>query len=88
MLMTKTEICANWPAALESVEEGSMLSGAIDFGFTKAALKELLALHKAGKYQDKIEELLVECNFISFCYCLMQENYDEAMEMEGLSEAD
>ena len=86
--MTKTESCTNWPAALESVEDGAMLSEAIGFGFTKDDLKELLALHKAGKYQSKIEELLVDCNFISFSCCLMQKNYDEAIEVEGLNDAD
>ena len=88
MLMTREEICADWAAALESAEDGSILSGAIGFGFTKADLRELLALHRAGRYQDKIEELLVECNFISFCYCLMQKEYEEAIEMEALNEAD
>lgn len=86
--MTKTEICTNWPAALEAVEEGSMLSDTIGFGFAKDDLKELLALHKAGKYQRKIEELLVDCNFISFACCLMKQEYDEAAETEGLNEAD
>lgn len=86
--MTKAEISANWAAALESVEEGSMLSSAIGFGFRKDDLKELLALHKAGKHQRKIEELLVDCNFISFGCCLMKKEYDDAIEMEGLNEAD
>ena len=86
--MTKTEIGTNWPAALESVEDGAMLSNAIGFGFSKDDLKELLALHKAGKYQSKIEELLVDCNFISFACCLMKQEYDEAAETEGLNEAD
>ncbi|SFA91678.1 hypothetical protein [Selenomonas ruminantium] len=86
--MTKTEVRTNWPAALESAKDVSMLSGAIGFGFTKDDLRELLALHKADKYRDKIEALLVECNFISFCCCLINKEYAKAIEMEELNEAD
>ena len=64
--MTTAEIRTNWAAALESNEDSSMLSASIGFGFTKDDLRELAALHQAGKYQEKIEALLVECNFISF----------------------
>ena len=86
--MAKTEIHTNWAETLESAEDISMLSAAIGFGFTKDDLRELVALHQAGKYQEKIEALLVECNFISFCCCLMNKEYAEAIEMEGLNEAD
>ena len=84
--MTTAEIRTNWAAALESNEDSSMLSAAIGFGFTKDDLRELAALHQAGKYQEKIESLLVECNFISFFCCLMNKEYAEAIEMEELNE--
>ncbi|BAL82930.1 hypothetical protein SELR_12220 [Selenomonas ruminantium subsp. lactilytica TAM6421] len=87
-MINKDEIQSNWGAALESVNDGAMLSSAIGYGFSKADLRELLALHQAGKYQQKIEELLVDCNFISFCCCLISHNYDEAIEVEGLNEPD
>lgn len=86
--MTKTKIHTNWAETLESAEDISMLCAAIGFGFTKDDLRELVALHQAGKYQEKIEALLVECNFISFCYCLMNKEYAEAIEMEELNEED
>ena len=86
--MTKTEGRTNWAAALESAEDSSTLSAAIGFGFTKDDLRELVALHQAGKYQEKIEALLVECNFISFCCCLMNKEYADAIEMEELNEED
>ena len=86
--MTKAGIRNKWAATFESAEDSSLLSAEIDFGFTKDDLRELIALHQAGKYQEKIEALLVECNFISFCYCLINKEYAEAMEMEGLNEKD
>ena len=87
-MMTKAENRTNWAAALESAKDSSTLSARIGFGFTKDDLRELVALHQAGKYQEKIEALLVECNFISFCCCLMNKEYAEAIEMEELNEAD
>lgn len=53
--MTKAEGRTNWAAALESAEDSSTLSARIGFGFTKDDLRELVALHQAGKYQEKLK---------------------------------
>ena len=59
------EIRSDWSAALASVEEGEELSMDIGWGFTDEDIKELARLHKARQYQEKIECLLVDCNFIT-----------------------
>ena len=59
------EIRSDWAAALASVDEGEQLSMAIGWGFTDEDIKELARLHKDGQYQEKIECLLVDCNFIT-----------------------
>ena len=59
------EIRSDWAAALAGVDEGEELSMEIGWGFTDEDIKELARLHKNGQYQEKIECLLVDCNFIT-----------------------
>lgn len=61
------EIRGNWEKALESVKRGTALSGQIDYGFGKRDISELAKLHKAGKFRQKIEDLLEDCNFHTEC---------------------
>ena len=58
------EIRNNWSAALEAVAEGTDLSRDIGWSFNDGDIKELARLHKDNKYREKIECLLVDCNFI------------------------
>ena len=55
----------DWSAALASVEEGEDLSMDIGWCFTDDDIKELAKLHKANQHREKIESLLVDCNFIT-----------------------
>ena len=59
------EIRNDWAAALAGVDEGEELSMEIGWGFTDEDIRELARLHKDGQYQEKIECLLVDCNFIT-----------------------
>ena len=70
------EIRSDWSAALASVEEGEELSMAIGWGFTDEDIKELARLHKAKQHQEKIECLLVDCNFITAACDFGQGNYE------------
>lgn len=70
------EIRSDWAAALASVEEGEELSMEIGWGFTDEDIKELARLHKAKQHQEKIECLLVDCNFITAACDFGQGNYE------------
>lgn len=53
----------NFDKALSEVSHGSNLSHDLEYSFSKNDLKELAKLHKTGKHQNKIEDLLTDCNF-------------------------
>lgn len=53
-----------------------MLSEEIGFRFSDEDIAALAKLHQADKYRDKIEELLVDCNFITEAIDFAQQNYD------------
>ncbi len=78
------EIRSDWAAALKKVRRGSDLSAKIGWGFEKSDLRTLLKLHQQNKYRKKIEDLLTDCNFHSFCEALWGGNYDEAKKIEKL----
>lgn len=56
----------NWEEVLETVDYED-ISKAIGWGFTHEDLQELMELHKVGKYREKIEDLLEDCNFHTEC---------------------
>ena len=58
-------IRSNWGVALAMVDDGTQLSQAIGWGFDDADIETLFALYKAGKHQQKILDLLEDCNFHS-----------------------
>ena len=64
-LNREEEIRNNWAAALEAVKEGEDLSMDTGWSFNDEDIKELARLHRENKYREKIECLLVDCNFIS-----------------------
>jgi hypothetical protein len=49
--------------ALENVLNGCELSNTLGYGFSKHDISNLAKLHKAGKHQEKIYQLLEDCNF-------------------------
>lgn len=79
--MKEENIRSDWNHALESVEGGCNLSYAIGWGFTQQDLIVLCALHRAGKHQQKIVDLLEDCNFHRECGLLYEHKHDECMEV-------
>ena len=49
--------------ALSNVEYGSSLSWDLSYGFSKYDIGELALLYSEGKHQEKILDLLTDCNF-------------------------
>lgn len=64
-IMAAAKVRRDWDSALSGVEKGYMLSSTIGWGLTKNDIKELAKLHESGKYREKIEDLLEDCNFHS-----------------------
>ena len=79
--MNEEAIRKDWNTALESVNDGCSLSAIIRWGFTQQDLIVLCALHKAGKHQQKIVDLLEDCNFHHECTLLHLGRYDQCMEV-------
>ena len=65
----------NWEEVLESRVDYADIASAIGWGFTHEDLQELMELHKAGKYREKIEDLLTDCNFHTECADWSEGNY-------------
>ena len=78
------EIRHDWPAAFRRVKKGYELSSAIGWGFYKDDLRIFLKLHKANRFRKKIEDLLTDCNYHTFCGYLSVGEYDNAKEHEEL----
>lgn len=74
----------NWPSAFRKVKNGRDLSSAVGWGFYKDDLRTFLKLHKANKFRKKIESLLTDCNYHTFCGYLSVGEYNNAKEYEGL----
>lgn len=74
--MTEQEIRSDWAAALRSVKYGYQLSRKIDWGFYPEDIERLTALYKAGKYREKILDLLEDCNFHTEAALLEEEDYE------------
>ena len=79
--MNEEAIRKDWNTALESVNDGSSLSAIIRWGFAQQDLIVLCALHRAGKHQQKIVDLLEDCNFHTECGLLYKGEYDKCMEV-------
>ena len=79
--MNEEAIRKDWNTALESVNDGCSLSAIIRWGFTQQDLIVLCALHQAGKHQQKIVDLLEDCNFHTECGLLDAKRYGECMNV-------
>jgi len=83
--MTEGKIRADWESALATMDYYE-ISEAIEWGFYPEDLRKLMQLHRAGERRNKIEDLLTDCNFHSFCACLSDGDYagaeKEIREME------
>ena len=79
--MNEEAIRKDWNTALESVNDGCSLSAIIRWGFTQQDLIVLCALHKAGKHQQKIVDLLEDCNFHTECGLLYENRHDDCMNV-------
>ena len=79
--MNEEAIRKDWNTALESVNDGCSLSAIIRWGFTQQDLIVLCALHRAGKHQQKIVDLLEDCNFHTECGLLDAKRYGECMNV-------
>ena len=76
---TEEEIRADWEKALNNMNYGD-ISRTIEWGFTPEDLRELMRLHRSDIRRQKIEDLLEDCNFHSFCACLSDGDYAAAEE--------
>jgi hypothetical protein len=74
----------DWPAAFRKVRNGRDLSHAIGWGFYKDDLRTFIELHKANKFRKKIEDVLEDCNYHTFCGYLSEKDYDGAQKAEEL----
>lgn len=65
----------NWEEVLSSNIDYSDIAHGIGWGFTDEDLHTLMQLHKDGKYREKIEDLLTDCNFHSECAAWSEGDY-------------
>ena len=72
------EIRGDFAKALDGVEYGSQLSGALGYGFSDKDINNLAILHRdRPEYREKIEDLLEDCNFHKECGDFYNQKYDE-----------
>ena len=87
--LPEDDIRADWHTALNTMTHHD-IAKEIGWGFYPNDLRELLRLYRACFQRLKIEDLLTECNFHSFCCCLSEDDYDgaeaEIKKMEEESE--
>lgn len=82
--MSGNEIRADWKSALDSVEKGWKLSAPIEWGFSTQDLIVLGTLYKYGANSDiqqKIVDLLEDCNFHTECGLLYDNKFDAYFKM-------
>ena len=77
MELTDINVRLDWFQALDMVDTGEELSGPIQWGFSMQDLIVLGALHKAGHFREKIEDLLEDCNLHTYCSLLNEAEYDK-----------
>lgn len=73
----------DFTSALRSVKRGTELSHKLGYGFSKADIAALAALHKSNKFRRKIEDLLEDCNFHTECGDFHEKNYDKYLTAKG-----
>lgn len=69
----------DWEKALTEKPYGKIASY-IAWGFTHDDLRKLAELHMAGFQRQKIEDLLVDCNFHTECDLFRWGKYEEALK--------
>ena len=80
--MTEQEVRMNWDEALTRWETTEFsLSYIIGWGFYPQDLIVLCALHRAGRHQQSIVDLLEDCNFHTVCGLIDEGKYDECMKI-------
>lgn len=67
----------NFDKSLDNVLNGCELSNTLGYGFSKYDISNLAKLHKAGKHQKKIHQLLEDCNFHKENDDFCKGNYDK-----------
>jgi len=80
--MTEQEVRMDWDQALTRWENGEFaLSAKIGWGFTPQDLIVLCSLHRAGRHQESIVDLLEDCNFHTECGLIDDGKYDQCMKV-------
>jgi len=69
----------DWPTALKSTKDCCDLSQKINYSFFSKDLIELVKLHKANRFREKIEDLLDYCNYHNLSSYLENKDYDIAI---------
>ncbi len=60
----QTEVRSDFKAAFDQVENGSELSGTLDWGFSDEDIANLAIIHRDfPEYRKKVYDLLEDCNF-------------------------
>ena len=75
------EVRRDWAAALQSANPGRAIAPKIGWGFRKEDVLILTDLYKAGRFQEKILDLLEDCNFHMAAGLLMDGRYEEIRSM-------
>lgn len=76
-ILNEVSIRKDFASALRSVRKGYDLSPNIHYSFSKQDIAELAKLHKANRFEKKIEDLLTDCNFHYECGKFINGEYDE-----------
>ena len=76
--MTEQEVRNNWYEALETNEATGIK---IEWAFYPQDLMVLTCLHKAGLFQEKIIDLLEDCNFHTEAGLLDDKKYDDCLNV-------
>lgn len=80
--MSEQEIRMDWDQALTRWENGEIgISSTIGWGFYPQDLIVLCSLHRAGRHQESIVDLLEDCNFHTECGLIDAGKYDECMKV-------
>ena len=78
----------DWKELLTKYNSIGDLSNAIGYGLSNEDLKELAQLHKEGFEQEKIEDLLEDCNFHTEMQDFIHKTYDKYLGSDSLLELD
>ncbi|MDU2155957.1 MAG: SNF2-related protein [Clostridium sp.] len=78
----------DWKELLTSYYSIGELSSAIGYGFSDEDIKELAQLHKEGFEQEKIEDLLEDCNFHAEQQDFINKAYDKYIIIQDVPGGD